>query len=78
MEENFIEIKEIYEKIKRDLDIKRHDLENIESELKDLGIKNFNDIDKKIKEIETEIKKGQEKVARLITKAQDMLKEYEE
>jgi len=78
MEEDLVKIKEQYEKIKRDMDIKQHDLKNIKEGLKELGIKTFDNISKNIKDIESEIKKGREKIGRLVAKANKILEEYEE
>jgi len=78
VQERLASIKKQYEKIKNELTIKKHDLDKIIKDLSEMKIKDLKAAEKKIIEIEKDLKAAEIKMNRLLEKAEKLLASYQE
>jgi len=78
VQERLASIKKQYEKIKNELTIKKHDLDKMINDLSEMKIKDLKAAEKKIIEIEKELKATEIKMNRLLEKAEKLLASYQE
>ena len=78
VQERLASIKKQYEKIKNELTIKKHDLDKMINDLSEMKIKDLKAAEKKIIEIEKELKATEIKMNRFLEKAEKLLASYQE
>ena len=78
VQERLASIKKQYEKIKNELTIKKHDLDKMINDLSEMKIKDLKAAEKKIIEIEKDLKAAEIKMNRLLEKAEKLLASYQE